>query len=195
MYVCMYVCMYIYIYIYIYVKQYFYNHTYPRTSLLSPCRTLGYLWRALPCRQRAPPRPAEVVRDTCCRLNEDALRRCLADFARSLGTKEGELLWATWENRGPGTSPPLAILFDHEHRKLVIAVRGTMDVKDCIADLGAAPAFFDPLGQAGPSDRCEPPFDQDTIYYTILYYTILYYTILYYTILYYTRTRASSRTP
>lgn len=66
---------------------------------------------------------------------------------------------ATWENRGAGTSPPLAVFLDHETRSVVVAVRGTMDAKDCIADLTASPAFFDPLGMAAEGASRLPPFN------------------------------------
>ena len=61
---------------------------------------------------------------------------------------DAELLWVYWENKGPGTSPPLAVFIDDARRELVITIRGTADIKDCIADVLAKPAFFDPLGEA-----------------------------------------------
>eukprot|EP00928_Gymnodinium_smaydae_P035937 TRINITY_DN25201_c0_g1_i2.p1 TRINITY_DN25201_c0_g1~~TRINITY_DN25201_c0_g1_i2.p1 ORF type:complete len:786 (-),score=169.02 TRINITY_DN25201_c0_g1_i2:16-2373(-) len=135
----------------------------PGTTWLSAPRALRALKRSF-CGAPAEPAGYEVIADAavdadCCGgLNERALRHVLADAARRLGSSEPELLWATWENRGPGTSPPLALLLDEERRQVLIAVRGTMDIKDTIADLGAEPVFFDPLGEAGPECAREPPF-------------------------------------
>mmetsp|Transcript_110796 Transcript_110796/g.320202 ORF Transcript_110796/g.320202 Transcript_110796/m.320202 type:complete len:850 (+) Transcript_110796:50-2599(+) len=132
---------------------------YPHTSILSPRNACGAVCRALRCCRPAGPRVA--VGDQCCGANEAALHRAIADGCRLNDTKFPTLVWATWENRGAGTSPPLAVLLDHETRSLVVAVRGTMDAKDCVADLTASPAFFDPLGMSGPSDAREPPFDSE----------------------------------
>lgn len=95
-------------------------------------------------------------------FNDFALRRKAHDgHAQEGGVDPPEVLWSTWENRGPGTSPPLAVVLDREWRRLVVVVRGTMDVKDAIADIGAKSVFFDPFGWAGPSEKRESPFDEE----------------------------------
>mmetsp|Transcript_101897 Transcript_101897/g.287543 ORF Transcript_101897/g.287543 Transcript_101897/m.287543 type:complete len:760 (+) Transcript_101897:59-2338(+) len=140
----------------------FCSMVYPHSSIPSPGGVLKGLWRLCRGKVAAGAYPATVEGDWRCRLNENALRRTIADAASREGTPEAELLWATWENRGPATSPPLALLLDIASQKLVVAVRGTMDVKDCIADVCADATFFDPLGMAGPADAREPPFDDNT---------------------------------
>jgi len=56
----------------------------------------------------------------------------------------------------------MAMLADHEGKRLVITVRGTASTIDAINDIGSNPKFFDPLGMEvdGHSNR-RPPFDDE----------------------------------
>mmetsp|Transcript_105679 Transcript_105679/g.309084 ORF Transcript_105679/g.309084 Transcript_105679/m.309084 type:complete len:753 (-) Transcript_105679:123-2381(-) len=135
---------------------------YYMSSVPSPLRFMRAVREALFWKPPPTVRQAEVTGDLWWHLNEKALRRVAAAQAKLEGTPEPDLLWATWKSRGLGTSPPLAVLFDKAYKKLVIVIRGTMDAKDCVSDIGAGPAFFDPLGLAGPGDAKEAPFDEST---------------------------------
>eukprot|EP00927_Polykrikos_kofoidii_P083365 TRINITY_DN8514_c0_g3_i1.p1 TRINITY_DN8514_c0_g3~~TRINITY_DN8514_c0_g3_i1.p1 ORF type:complete len:779 (-),score=103.01 TRINITY_DN8514_c0_g3_i1:30-2366(-) len=142
------------------------NAVYPFTSLISPIRCCRAVWRARPWHQpKVVGHDADVYGDTCWKLNESAFRRCLRDGSIRAAVREPTVLWATWENHGVGTSPPISISLDHAHRQIVISFRGTMDIKDAIADLGATPTFFDPLKQAGRTDRREAPFNDATDFF------------------------------
>ncbi|CAE8623379.1 unnamed protein product [Polarella glacialis] len=143
------------------------NSVYPGTSLPRPCGPCSSVLRTLPCcepTQGGEDWEEEPVTegDLCCALNQRTFRRNLHDAYKCFGETEPELLWATWKNRGPATSPPLAVLLDHAFQRVVVTIRGTMDFKDCISDLVASPAFFDPFGVALPEDRRSPPFDNET---------------------------------
>eukprot|EP00927_Polykrikos_kofoidii_P083364 TRINITY_DN8514_c0_g2_i1.p1 TRINITY_DN8514_c0_g2~~TRINITY_DN8514_c0_g2_i1.p1 ORF type:complete len:789 (-),score=92.91 TRINITY_DN8514_c0_g2_i1:41-2368(-) len=135
------------------------NSVHPHTSIVSPVRFCRAVRNACPWHQPRVNGCQANVEGDCCKLNENALRRCLRDGAAREAATEPTLLWATWTNLGPSTSPPISISLDHSRRQVVIAFRGTMDIKDCLADLGAAPTFFDPLGESGPNDQRKPPFD------------------------------------
>lgn len=123
----------------------------PGTSITTPCRTCSACrapWRRRKC--------CGCCYCCCCSRDADALQSMVGD---------AELLWVYWENKGPGTSPPLAAFIDDARRELVITIRGTADIKDCIADVLAKPAFFDPLGEASPDHPKHPPFDDDTDFF------------------------------
>merc|ERR1719221_167313 len=82
--------------------------------------------------------PAGVTEDDfSIALHEDAVRRAIAANAKSMGT---------------ASSPPLGVFIDHACQEVVVAIRGTCDLKDCIADAGAMPLFFDPFGMAKEDD-------------------------------------------
>jgi len=137
---------------------------FPGTSIPTPWRILRATLDALPWRQRAPlgggkfgclglsPPQGPTDGDFAFRLNEYGLRRTVARGFSTLHTsldvavadEPPELLHATWRNFGVGTSPPFAVLAEHKHRRIVIAVRGTLDLKDSLADIGALPRAFDP---------------------------------------------------
>ncbi|CAK0870050.1 unnamed protein product [Prorocentrum cordatum] len=60
-------------------------------------------------------------------FNDFALRRMAREGCeQERGADPPEILWSTWENRGPGTSPPLAVVLDKAWQRLVVVVRGTM---------------------------------------------------------------------
>lgn len=149
------------------------NSVYPGTSIFSPTMFLRALWKALPCRQQVsvaaqprclgscPPQgPTEG--DWKWSLNEFALRRTLAAASSREGVPEPELLYATWEIHGVLKAPPFAVLLDHGRRDLVIVVRGTLNLEDCVADLEAHPTFFDPFGMATAEETKVGRFDDDT---------------------------------
>lgn len=148
----------------------FVNSVYEHSSVPSPLRWVSSCVRAMCCCSGSSccRGKAELESDAShgvfgdpCGFNERAIRRQLADYADKAGVKTAELLWATWVNRGPGTSPPLAVVLDYSEKAVVVAVRGTMDLKDCIADLGACPAFFDPLSMTQEWNSRTAPFDDD----------------------------------
>ncbi|CAE8588289.1 unnamed protein product, partial [Polarella glacialis] len=85
---------------------------------------------------------SRVEGDNCCLGHSHSLRRAVA------GTRDVELLWGTWATGGGLASshaPPFAVLLDHEMKELVITIRGTMSLKDCLIDAVCKPAVFDPL--------------------------------------------------
>lgn len=99
--------------------------------------------------------------DWPCGLNEDFLLKSVLSPARQEGSIEPELLWASWKNYGPEKALPMGVLLDHAHQRVVITIRGTADLKDCINDLGIIPTFFDPLGLAQHDSNKQPPFDAE----------------------------------
>mmetsp|Transcript_2002 Transcript_2002/g.6691 ORF Transcript_2002/g.6691 Transcript_2002/m.6691 type:complete len:792 (+) Transcript_2002:97-2472(+) len=154
----------------------------PGTHLPSLCRLCKACCDCCPCIQRNACYSCwDFLRRMCCciccyyccapkgiteddfssALNEDALRRSVERGARRRGAPEPELVWASWKNLGPETSPPIGVLVDHQKREIIVTVRGTADIKDCIADAGAKPMFFDPFGWAEPGCRMMPPFDSE----------------------------------
>jgi len=91
--------------------------------------------------------------------SEDHLRHTLKVAAKRGRTAEPELCWASWQNYGHDQASPMGVLLDHEYRQIVITIRGSADITDCVSDIGVIPTFFDPLNLAGPSHRRFPPFD------------------------------------
>lgn len=132
------------------------------TSVPSPLRTLQALWRAMPCYQRALgeaagkprrcclclPARGNVRGDDCCGLAtmEQALRRRLEDAAQAEGSAPPELVYATWDtlSGGRGHAPAFAVLADWARKELVVPVRGTFSIRDCISDAASSPVTFDP---------------------------------------------------
>lgn len=141
------------------------NSVHRHSSLPNLGRYIGAICRALPCRQRRSPHPITVAGDICFNLHESALRRTMLDHSRKTRCQEPELVWATWENRGTGTAPPMAAFLDFETQTVVVAVRGTFDFKDCLGDLAASPAFFDPLKLAPPGHPETAPFNDATDFF------------------------------
>jgi len=146
--------------------EFFTSTTYRHSSIPSPSALRRRVCDALRCCSRRR-RGGElgVVLGDCCGCNQDAFRRLLREHADRHGEKESELLWGTWENRGPLSAPPFAAVLDHARCTLVVAIRGTMDIKDCIADLRALPAFFDPLGMADDGASRDGPFDDEADFF------------------------------
>mmetsp|Transcript_21497 Transcript_21497/g.47690 ORF Transcript_21497/g.47690 Transcript_21497/m.47690 type:complete len:713 (-) Transcript_21497:85-2223(-) len=135
----------------------FNNSVHPGTSFVMPGLLCSALWRALPCNE--PLCCENTQGDLCFGLNQRALCRAVG------ATKDGptQLLWATWENRGPGTSPPMSLVLDRTRGQLILAVRGTADLKDAIADAAATPVAFDPLEMAGWRQKNDP-FGEDGLF-------------------------------
>lgn len=73
-----------------------------------------------------------------------------------------ELLWATWTNHGVESCAPMAVLLDPTYRQVVITVRGTADMTDCVTDICLHTTFFDPFGMAQEGDSRKEPFDAET---------------------------------
>ncbi|XP_078000064.1 diacylglycerol lipase-alpha-like [Glandiceps talaboti] len=72
---------------------------------------------------------AEVVdQDNCCQCNFTALKR-------QLGLPESDIVYATFHSAVSET--PFFVVIDHEHHKVVISVRGTLSLQDCLTDLSA----------------------------------------------------------
>lgn len=57
-------------------------------------------------------------------------------------------------------APPFAVLLDRKRSQVVITVRGTLNLSDCVSDALAAPVFFDPFRMARPSEGREAPFNE-----------------------------------
>jgi len=142
---------------------------YEGTSIVSPWRLAGACCRACPCLQHgicggpAPrgswrggcccPPSGPVDGDNCCLGQSYALRRA----AVAVGS-DVELLWGTWEDRGLGSAPPFAVLLDRSARELIITIRGTFSLKDCIVDAACKPEAYDPWAVAvASSPREEAP--------------------------------------
>lgn len=131
-------------------------------SLLSWLRRLGCCF----CPFRCYDHPAGITEgDWSCAFHEDALLRSVEAGSRRFGSVPPTLLFASWKNLGPTTSPPIAVFADHGRKELIVTVRGTADVKDCIADAGARPLFFDPLGKADKGANRKMPFDSENDWY------------------------------
>jgi hypothetical protein len=155
----------------------FNDSVYPGTSFISPLRFLKALYQAMPCCQHVAA-PASST-SKCCGMypphgptkgdwswagNEYALRRSLLADAQRTGKNAPELLWATWEVRGVLKAPPFAVLLDRQRQELVIVVRGTLNLQDCIADLEAHPCFFDPFGMAATEESSKDFSDETGLY-------------------------------
>merc|ERR1719468_1125529 len=109
----------------------------------------------------------------CCRLthhieddwsiavHQDALQCAAKRSADFAGDPEPDLEWASWRNLGPATSPPFGVFFDHARKEIMICIRGTADLKDCITDAVTTPEFFDPFREAEPGDARRAPFDNE----------------------------------
>lgn len=132
-------------------------------SLLSWLRRLGCCSCCFWCCGE----PAGTTEGDCsCAFNEDALLRSVeAGSRRFPGMATPTLLFASWKNLGVATSPPFAVFADHARKELIVTVRGTADIKDCIADAGARPLFFDPFGRAGKDANRSEPFDCNNDWY------------------------------
>jgi len=161
--------------IYGFTMTLFNDSVYPGTSVISPMRFLKALCRAMPCCQQVaapasstatclgmcPPR-GPTKGDWSWAGNEYALHRSLLADAQRTGKDGPELLWATWEVRGVLKAPPYAVLLDRQRQELVVVVRGTLNLEDCIADLAAQPCFFDPFGMATAQEASSKDFDDET---------------------------------
>lgn len=130
---------------------------YDGTSLVPPHRLAAACCRSMPCRQHPlcggsppwrasnwcrcfPPR-APVEGDNCLRSNSYALRRAVEGVAPGAAP---ELLWGTWARRDSESAPPFAVIADHAAREVVIAIRGTFSIKDCIIDVCVRPEHVAP---------------------------------------------------
>eukprot|EP00747_Dinoflagellata_sp_TGD_P013122 gnl/TRDRNA2_/TRDRNA2_122275_c1_seq1.p1 gnl/TRDRNA2_/TRDRNA2_122275_c1~~gnl/TRDRNA2_/TRDRNA2_122275_c1_seq1.p1 ORF type:complete len:390 (-),score=50.56 gnl/TRDRNA2_/TRDRNA2_122275_c1_seq1:21-1190(-) len=67
---------------------------------------------------------------------------------KSNSAPKAELLWASWESHGIGTAPPFGVVLDHSARELIVTVRGTLSIQDCIIDANVKAEPFDPLSLA-----------------------------------------------
>mmetsp|Transcript_108144 Transcript_108144/g.316189 ORF Transcript_108144/g.316189 Transcript_108144/m.316189 type:complete len:803 (+) Transcript_108144:121-2529(+) len=140
------------------------------TWIPSPFRLLRTLWAAMPCRQRTP---REVSRPSwrCCGFlppkgnvkgddifgfssMEYALRRTLDAAAVQEGHHTPpKLIHATWDDLGLERSPPFALFVDDLREEIVITIRGTLSLWDCLSDATAAPVLFDPTSGVGLSRK------------------------------------------
>ncbi|CAM9189681.1 unnamed protein product, partial [Chrysoparadoxa australica] len=79
-----------------------------------------------------------VTGDNCCRTNETALMRVA-------GLMDCQLVHAHFLNDVVAT--PYALLVDHAKQALVLTIRGTMSLDDCIADALAEPVHMKESGE------------------------------------------------
>jgi len=78
--------------------------------------------------------------ESCMNANEGAL------LALSGLADAGDLAYASFANSVEGPTP-YAILVDHRRRAVVLAVRGTLSLEDCLTDALAEPRALDDLGE------------------------------------------------
>lgn len=124
---------------------------YKGTSLIHPLKALTACCRAvMPCSQGLglASLPCWFYRrvvegDNCLFTSSYPLRHLVAK-----GGGNFELLWATWESHGVDSAPPFALVLDHAAHELIVTIRGTFSVKDCIIDARCTPEHFNPLGMS-----------------------------------------------
>ena len=74
-----------------------------------------------------PPRvEAEKIGDNCCATNHAALKAVLANM------DDTEVLFSSYENTLD--LKPYSVFLDHRKRQVVVAVRGTLSLEDCLTD-------------------------------------------------------------
>jgi sn1-specific diacylglycerol lipase len=71
----------------------------------------------------------EFQGDNCCNLHKLGLAALTSELGCSL-------LYANFEN--DTVSKPFAVYFDAAHEEIIIAVRGTLSLDDCVTDAVAA---------------------------------------------------------
>eukprot|EP00929_Paragymnodinium_shiwhaense_P059258 TRINITY_DN29671_c0_g1_i1.p1 TRINITY_DN29671_c0_g1~~TRINITY_DN29671_c0_g1_i1.p1 ORF type:complete len:766 (+),score=122.39 TRINITY_DN29671_c0_g1_i1:90-2387(+) len=118
------------------------------TSMVQPLRLAAACGRVVlpPCLQspklitrRCQPASGDIEGDDCIFGSSYPLRRLVAE------QDTVELLWATWQRTDVSSAPPFAVLLDHESQELVITIRGTFSVQDCLIDARCKPEYFDPF--------------------------------------------------
>lgn len=74
-----------------------------------------------------PPRVDTVkVGDNCCAMNQAAVKAVLADM------DDAEVVFSSYENTTE--RKPYSIFLDHKKQQVVVAVRGTLSLEDCLTD-------------------------------------------------------------
>jgi len=127
----------------------------PGTSIITPRLFLQSLWKARPWGQQRDPK-AKVPADWPSGLNQKSFLRMLANQARRENVIDSaELVFATWHMAKLGSAPPFAVVMDHNRKEIVITVRGTKDVNDCLTDIAAVPVYFNPLRMNGLEETNE----------------------------------------
>ena len=113
-----------------YLKYAFAAYTWPLYIYMNPKCGLCSLCQYLTC---APctPRSDGVVGDNCCGCNMAGARR-LAGLV-----DEDDVVYASFTNEL--YESPFLVILDHEHRSVVVSIRGTLSMDDAITDLVANP--------------------------------------------------------
>lgn len=105
---------------------------------LAPCVQSGC---SCMCTERHP----GIAGDNCCRCNQTGLTRTLAEFWPH-GERPG-IVFASWIDKVE--VPAYSICVDRQKRSVVLAVRGTLSIQDCMTDCIAEEAALDTLGMPG----------------------------------------------
>lgn len=129
--------------IYGWKMQAFLRGVIPNTSCLSLCRAPCAFCNVLPCAHWDLPHRAVVEEDGPCGsfANANALLHCLAEDGSDI-----QLLFGTWRNR-LGEPPPHCIVIDNTLKAVVLVVRGTLSLNDCVSDLLATPKVIEHMQQ------------------------------------------------
>ena len=78
-----------------------------------------------------------VVGDNVCGTQRLALEVLMED-------RETELIFSSFENH---SCPPFAVVLDHTKRAVVVSVRGTMSLEDCVRDVDIEPVELAAAGE------------------------------------------------
>jgi len=79
----------------------------------------------------------QIIGETCCRLHESAL-------LKHAGLDRSDLIYAQFESGLKET--PYCIIVDHKWKSVVVAIRGTLSLEDCVVDVLLDPKPLDELG-------------------------------------------------
>lgn len=104
------------------------------------CRRRSSSSSSSPSSSRSALKEALVEGDNCCRMNSAGLTW----FTKLL--ENTELLYVSFKN--DTTHKPYGVFLDHEKEWLVIAIRGTLSLEDCITDAACEPEELVQAGEA-----------------------------------------------
>eukprot|EP00927_Polykrikos_kofoidii_P006010 TRINITY_DN12425_c1_g1_i1.p1 TRINITY_DN12425_c1_g1~~TRINITY_DN12425_c1_g1_i1.p1 ORF type:complete len:745 (-),score=83.08 TRINITY_DN12425_c1_g1_i1:215-2449(-) len=160
---------------------------YDGTSVISPQRALRACCRALSCRKVrrrkagsgnfsicscwrcrlgcCPSNSAEESDGCCCQGDLNALQRTVTEAGSGM-----EVVWMSWRRDSFESAPPFAVLLDETAKEVIVTIRGTFSINDCILDVACKGEEFNPTCLASPTQSgdeldAEESHDTQTGYY------------------------------
>lgn len=107
-------------------------------SSCSPCSRRSGISRSYSRFQSTATQSSTIKGDNCCRSNHAGLIHFTKDIA-------SEVVYASYEN--DTVAKPFAVFLNHEQRSVVITIRGSMSLEDCITDAIADPVELKAAGE------------------------------------------------